>query len=295
VRVLLVLSKRAGSSDRAPAEGLAKILSELGEVSSIQPEKGEFAAAVDAAAGEAGLVVAAGGDGTVNRTVNAVRDHLDRIQIGVIPMGTGNDFARTLGLPLDDPEEAARAIVWGSARAVDLCVARGPSVERLFVNACIGGFPVEVDEAVSGRVKRVLGPLAYVAAGAKTAAKLSRSTVTMHGVTVEDCVAAGVGNGRTCGGGIAVWPDARPDDGVLEGCAMPASNPARALELADRVRKGGHVALDDVRTVRSDTIRIEADPPMELNVDGELVGLTTPAEFRVAGRLGIRGSEHAAG
>jgi diacylglycerol kinase (ATP) len=288
MRILLVLNKKSGSAGDATPDRLAKILSGLGEVRAIQPDKQEFDPVVDGAAAEADLVVASGGDGTVNRTVNAIRDRLDRIELGVIPMGTGNDFARTLGIPLGDPEDAARAVVEGPSRDVDLCMAKGPGVERLFVNACIGGFPVEVDDAVSGRTKRFLGPLAYIAAGAKAATKLERSTVTMNGVRVDDCVAAGVGNGRTCGGGIAVWPKARPDDGLLEGCAMPASNPARALELAGKVKRGTHVDLEGVEAVRADTIRIESDPPMEFNVDGELLGLTAPVEFRVAGRLSVR-------
>ena len=289
MRVLLVLNKKAGSADEAVPDRLSKILSQLGEVTAIQPDKGDFDPVVDGAAAGAALVVAAGGDGTVNRTVNAIRDRLDRVELGVIPMGTGNDFARTLGIPFGDLEEAASAIVHGVRREVDLCLARGAGVERLFLNACIGGFPVEVDEAVSGRTKRLLGPLAYVASGAKAVTNLERSTVSINGVTVEDCVAAGVGNGRTCGGGIAVWPDAKPDDGLLEGCAMPAANPARAVALAARVRSGGHVGLEGVATVRAASVRIESDPPMELNVDGEILKLTTPAEFEVVGRVSIRG------
>jgi diacylglycerol kinase (ATP) len=288
MQILVVLNKKSGSAGEAPSDRLVKILSELGEVHAIQPAKEEFDPVVDGAAAEADLVVASGGDGTVNRTVNAIRDRLGRIELGVIPMGTGNDFARTLGIPLEEPEDAARAIVDGASRSVDLCLARGPGVERLFVNACIGGFPVEVDEAVSGRTKRLLGPLAYIAAGAKAVTNLDRSTVRINGVHVEDCVAAGVGNGRTCGGGIAVWPDAKPDDGLLEGCAMPASNPARAAELAVKVRSGAHVGLDGVATVRAASVRIESDPQVEFNVDGELVNLTTPAEFRAVGTFSVR-------
>jgi diacylglycerol kinase (ATP) len=288
MRVLLVLNTKAGGSDPSARGGWAKILSKLGAVHPIQPNEDDVDRGLDAEARESDLVVAAGGDGTIHRIVNAIGRHLDRVQLGVIPMGTGNDFARTLGLPLDAPEEAAEAIVEGVVREVDMCAAGGGGVSRLFVNACIGGFPVDVDEAASPTVKRLLGPLGYVAAGAKAAAKLTRSTVTMDGVTVEDCVAAGVGNGRTCGGGITVWPEASPDDGLVDGCAMAVPNPARAIELAAKVRRGNHLEMDAVETVRAPTVRIESDPPIEFNVDGELVGLTTPADFRVAGRLRVR-------
>src|SRR5919202_1615556 len=160
MRVLLISNEKSGSAERGSPERLAKILSDVGKVTAIQPGKDEFDAVVDAAASEADLVVAAGGDGTVNRTVNAIRDQLERVQIAVVPLGTGNDFARTLGVPLDDPEEAARGIVDAGPRFVDLCLAKGPGIERLFVNACIGGFPVEVGEAGGGKGERDLRPLA---------------------------------------------------------------------------------------------------------------------------------------
>ena len=287
MRVLAVFNPKSGSADDTPREAILDSLGVLGAVRAVAPDEDEFPAAVDAGAAEADLVVVAGGDGTVNRTVNAIRDHLARVEVGVIPMGTGNDFARTMGMP-QDPGEAARAVAANSGREVDLCEASGPGVARLFVNACIGGFPVAVDEHVDERVKRLLGPLAYVAAGAKAAADLSRSAVTLNGERVEDCVAAGVGNGRTSGGGIRVWPEADPRDGALDGCAMAASGLIETVKLAATVRGGSHVGLDGVVVRRAAEITIEADPEMEFNVDGELVGLTSPATFRVVGTLRVR-------
>jgi diacylglycerol kinase (ATP) len=287
MRVLVVFNQKSGSAEDAPREAILEALSSLGQASAIEPGKEEFAAAVDAAAAEADLVVAAGGDGTVNRTVNAIRDHLDRVAFALVPLGTGNDFARTLGVP-DDPEEAARGIADWREREVDVCEARGAGVRQLFVNACIGGFPVEVDEHVNETIKKMLGPLAYVAAGAQAAAGLSRSTVTMNGRRVEDCVAAGVGNGRTCGGGVRVWPEADPGDGALDGCAMSARGLIETVKLAATVRGGSHVDLDGVVTDRAAEITIEAEPEIEFNVDGELLGLTSPATFRVVGKLRVR-------
>ena len=290
MRVLVVFNQKSGSAEDAPREAILEALSSLGEASAIEPGKEDFAAAVDAAAAQADLVVAVGGDGTVNRTLNAIRDHLGRVAFAVVPLGTGNDFSRTLGVP-DDPEEAARGIADWSEREVDVCEALGAGVRQLFVNACIGGFPVEVDEHVNETIKKMLGPLAYVAAGAQAAAGLSRSTVTMNGRRIEDCVAAGVGNGRTCGGGVRVWPEADPGDGALDGCAMSATGLIETVKLAATVRGGSHVDLDGVVTDRAAEITIEAEPEMEFNVDGELLGLTPPATFRVVGKLRVRAPE----
>ena len=237
-----------------------------------------------AAARDSDVVVVAGGDGTFNHTVNALEDRLDGVSFGLVPVGTGNDFARTAGLP-EDPAEAARVAVAANVREIDVARASGPGVSRLFVNACMGGFPVQVNEAIDEDTKARLGPLAFWVGGAKAAAGIERSTITMNGVEVPDCVAAGVGNGRTCGGGIMVWPEADPSDGVLDGCALGAGGVTAAVRLLLKVRAGDHSELEAVRTTRGGRIEIDADPPIELNVDGELVGLTTPATFEVCGRL----------
>jgi YegS/Rv2252/BmrU family lipid kinase len=228
------------------------------------------------------VVVVAGGDGSLNHAVNDLADRLDEIRFGLVPAGTGNDFARTAGVP-DDPVAAARIVARGRVKTFDVGRASGGGVTRLFVNACMGGFPVQVDEAVDEDTKDRLGPLAFWVGGAKAAASIERSKVTIDGVELPECVAAGVGNGRTCGGGIPVWPEADPSDGILEGCALAAPNVAAAVKLLLKVRSGGHRDLDEVRTTRGGRIEIDADPPIELNVDGELVGLTTPATFEIAG------------
>ena len=237
-----------------------------------------------AAAADVDVVVIAGGDGSLNHAVNDLADRLDELRFGLIPAGTGNDFARSAGVS-DDPREAAQVVAAGVARELDVCRATGGGVTRLFVNACMGGFPVQVDEAIDEDTKERLGPLAFWVGGAKAAASIRRSKVTIDGIELPDCVAAGVGNGRTAGGGIPVWPDADPSDGVLEGCALAAPNVAAAVKLLLKVRAGEHGGLDEVRTTRGPRIAIDADPPIELNVDGELVGLTTPATFEIAGRF----------
>src|SRR3954447_2847047 len=158
-RVLVVLNSGSGSSGDASAGELSDALRPLGDVVFAAPEGDGFAEELRRAADGASIVVAAGGDGTVSRTVDALGERLSDIRLGVVPMGTGNDLARTLGMP-EKPLEAAEAMARGKERAIDVWRADGVGASRLFVNACIGGFPVEVDERVGDTEKRVLGPIA---------------------------------------------------------------------------------------------------------------------------------------
>ena len=97
----------------------------------------------------------------------------DRLVFAVVPMGTGNDFAHTLGLP-EDPIEAAGAVAAGAPQVMDVGRACSEDVDRLFVNACMGGFPVEADKAIDEKVKKQVGPLAFWMGGAKAAIGLTR-------------------------------------------------------------------------------------------------------------------------
>lgn len=261
-------------------EDLLGELRALGEVEAIEPSLDEFGERVLSAARGRDLVVSAGGDGTLNCTVNALRDVLSEVQLALLPMGTGNDLARTLGLPVD-PLEVARGLREASEIQLDVGIATGPSAERLFVNACMGGFPVQVDEALDEGEKERLGAAAFIWGGAKALSDLGRSKVTLQDVDVDDCVAVGVGNGRTVGGGIEVWPQADPTDGALDGCALPASGPADLVKLGAKLKLGDHGEIPEVTIRRGRSISIEADPQIEINVDGELVGLMTPATFEI--------------
>lgn len=284
-RVLIVRNPASGGAKAEVHSAIEDALGELGDVLVCEPSSPDnLPAEVRIAAAGADLVVAAGGDGTLNHTVNALESRLDAVRFAVIPLGTGNDFARTMGI-VDDPLEAARGLRGGTERSIDVGKASGAGVERVFVNACIGGFPVEVDEEINESVKKRLGPLAFVIGGIKAFPGLERSRVAINDREVTDCLAVGVGNGRTCGGGVEVWPNARPDDGVLDGVALCASNVAQVLVLGAKVKRGSHEGSDGVTTLRAKKVSVTADPPIEFNVDGELLGLKSPATFAIVGRL----------
>jgi diacylglycerol kinase (ATP) len=290
-RVVLLTNPRAGSAGTNKWSQAASVLQKIGPVSTLRPDPDSLAPELSAFVGEGDLLVVAGGDGTVGDAVNALEDRLDRIELAILPMGTGNDLASTLRLPTE-PAEAARAILEGTARRLDVGVATSEGLRRLFVNSCIGGFPVQVDRAVSEPAKRRLGPLAFTAGALKAATDLRRWSVQLDGSRVDDCVAVGVGNGRTGGGGMPLWPHADPGDGELDAVALPAAGTGSAIRLALRVRAGTHGSIDGVVTSRGPWIQVDADPPMEFNVDGELPGIRTPARFEVAARASVRVPPH---
>ena len=282
MNVLLISNPASGGAAKNDHEALVEAMAGLGTVRSLQPSSREaFDEEVRREATGCDVVVSAGGDGTLNCTINALRDRLDDLTFALIPMGTGNDLARTLGLADLEPVEVAQGLADASKVPLDVGVAAGVGAERLFVNACMGGFPVQVSEALSDEEKEKLGAAAFMWGGAKALADLDRSTVTLNGTSVPECVAVGVGNGKTCGGGIEVWPEADPGDGQLDGCALPADGPTGLVKLAATLKLGRHRDLDGVTTVRSSTVTIDADPVIEINVDGELIGLKTPASFEL--------------
>lgn len=289
MKTLLVSNAQSGGSDAETVASIVTTLGEIGEVEQISPDSlDSFYDDVRGAGRRCDLIVVAGGDGTFNCTVNALKDDLDGRSFGLVPMGTGNDLARTLDLP-QDPADAARGLVDARERELDVSRASGPGVDRLFVNACMGGFPVDVNEAIEeGDMKRRLGPFAFWVGGAKALTDMTRFTAKVNGLAVENCVAVGVGNGRTCGGGIEVWPQADPADGQLDACALPVGGAADAVKLAAKVRDGKHLDLVGVTTTRGSRIEIGASEDIEFNVDGELVGLKAPAVFEVIGSLTMR-------
>lgn len=288
MRTLVVSNASSGSSSEETLEQVRESLAPLGDISTLQPSAAdsltdELMAVVD----DVDLIVVAGGDGTFNCVINALVDRLADFSFAVVPMGTGNDLARTLKLP-EDPIAVARGLTKGEERSLDVSRASGPGVERLFVNACMGGFPVQVNEEIDEDTKKRFGPLAFWVGGLKAAADLTRSRVSVSDSAIDNVVAVGVGNGRTCGGGIEVWPGAVPDDGLLDVCAMQAPTIPAALKLAAKVKAASHEELDDVFTSTGRHIEIAADPPVEFNVDGELVGLKSPATFEIVSSIKMR-------
>lgn len=240
-----------------------------------------------AAADGFGTVVAAGGDGTINEVVNGLAEHFGRVRLGILPLGTGNDLARTLEIP-DDLDEAVALLAAGQTRRLDVGRLRHGEGSRFFVNLSAGGFSGEVSERLTTEIKRAWGPLAYLRAAVETLTENEvrgyRAAISFDGEPpVEiDVLNLVVANGRHVAAGIPVAPQADPGDGlfdviVVETCALTS-----LTALTARILAGTHLDEDLAYLIfrRAASIEVEADPPMPFNADGEPEG-DTPLRFEI--------------
>ncbi|TDD24479.1 diacylglycerol/lipid kinase family protein [Nonomuraea diastatica] len=215
--------------------------------------------------------VVLGGDGTLHTVLAALfaRGELADRPVGLVPMGTGNDLARSLGVPLD-PEKAALLVLRGTERPLDLLVDGEGGIVMNAVHVGAGALASQQ----AAPLKPVLRRAAY-AAGALLAGIRSRGwrlRVRADGVVVASgrrrVLMVGVGNGATIGGGTPLAPDARPDDGLADVVVSFAVSPWARLAYGLRMRRGEHPERGDVVTVRASTVVIEGEP-VPANADGE--------------------------
>jgi len=231
------------------------------------------------------MIVAAGGDGTLNEVVNALQESARRITLGLIPLGTGNDFARTFAIPTDI-DDAIAMINAHHVRPIDLVRFKSDEV-RYFANVSAGGFSGLVGEKLTPEMKKTWGPLAYLrgAAAALPELRAYRTTVSLDNkesltLNLYDVVIA---NGRYVGGGTHIAPEASADDGMLDVILIREQSPAELAVLAARLTLGSHLSTEGVVFRRAKRITVNSLPKMQFNVDGELVG-NEPAEFEVLPR-----------
>jgi diacylglycerol kinase (ATP) len=231
------------------------------------------------------MIVAAGGDGTLNEVVNGLRDEASGVAVGLIPLGTGNDFARTLDLPTD-LEEAIAVLIAGHTRAVDLVRVTSDEV-RYFVNVSAGGFSGLVDEKLTPEMKKTWGPLAYLRSAAAALPELRAYQTTLSLDNTESLTLSlynvVIANGRYVAGGRHIAPEASIDDGLLDIILIPERPATDLAILATQMALGNHLASDSIVFRRAARVTVNSRPGMWFNVDGELVG-NEPAEFTVLPR-----------
>lgn len=237
-------------------------------------EAGDAVRLANAAAAEGvDTVVAGGGDGTLNEVVSGVVDGSGPpgCSLGLIPLGTANDFAHCCQIPIDDPTAALRLAVETEARPMDLATISG----RVVVNLASGGFGARVTVETPPDMKKTLGKLSYLLTGATRFNEFGAEEGSLRGPDFEwqgRIVALAVGNGRQAGGGIQLCPEAMLDDGLLDVAVLPEIPKEKQNEKFKVLVKEGLAAVErEVVRARLPWVEIDAPAGLHVNLDGEPV------------------------
>lgn len=224
----------------------------------------------------ADLVVAMGGDGTLAEVLNGV--YGTSASMGLIPLGTGNDCARTLGMGTD-LAIAVKTLFQGVTEQIDI----GRTQNRLFMNVAGCGFDAIVAERVNKGIRFLHGMPAYLAG---IALSLGRMRPVPMRLTLDDraeeirAILCSVANTRSYGGGLLIAPDAKLKDGCFDVCIIGDTSRMEFLKAFPTVFKGAHIHHPKVKLIRARYVRVETSEPLPVLVDGEVLG-TTPAEFQI--------------
>ncbi|BAZ01409.1 diacylglycerol kinase catalytic region [Tolypothrix tenuis PCC 7101] len=222
------------------------------------------------------LVIIGGGDGTLNAAVDGLVD--TQLPLGILPLGTANDLARTLGIP-NSLSEACKIIAAGEQRRIDLGWVNG----KHFFNVASMGLSVKITERLTKEAKRRWGVFAYVATALQVIweSRPFSAEIRMNGESISvRTVQIAVGNGRYYGGGMAVVHDATIDDQRLDLYSLEIKNWWQIILLLPSMRQGKHIKWREVRAYQGQEMEVYTRKPRPINTDGEITTYT-PAHFHV--------------
>ncbi len=276
-QALLIVNDRSGTADADLEPALDRLRDGGIEVRQFTPsEPAEIDDIIGQEAAKADLIVLGGGDGTMSGSAAALLAS-DR-PLGILPMGTANDFARSLEIP-SDLEQAAQIIAEGHTRVIDV----GLMDARPFLNVASIGFSVEVARFHTGERKRRLRLLSYPVSwmDAYRRHRPFRARIVCDGSVMDRrCVQLAVGSGRHYGGGLTISEDARIDDGWLRVYYVEPLGVLGWLKLLPSFRFGTLDKHREAELLRAQTVEISTKGARPINLDGELIG-RTPAGFSI--------------
>src|SRR6202795_4356381 len=243
----------------------------------------------------ASLVVAVGGDGTLNEAVNGLVRAGSTTELATIPLGTGMDFVRTYKIPTRF-DDAVRTALEGTTRTIDVGRVSyrewdGTDGERYVANVGSVGMSAAVAQRANGMSKALGGKATFFYALTRVFFEWENTDVTVrfdgeerHGKMHDVIVANGVWHG----GGMMLAPDARPDDGAFDVIMIGDVGKVDFLTTAPKLYKGKHVGHPKIEVVRTARVEVDAAERLPIELEGEQVG-TTPATFEVVpGALRVR-------
>jgi diacylglycerol kinase (ATP) len=278
LRIKLIYNPMAGrgraSRHHAEAERFLRELGAEVDVHASTSPADMTQAAADASRGAFDRVVVCGGDGTLHLSVREF--DLANGTLALIPLGSGDDFAKVLGLPRD-LRAACELALRGSAREVDVAIANG--IRYLGVAGL--GFDSEVARYANENVKFLRGSLVYLYAILRVLPRFTPHRVTINGSRNEEIMFATVGNSRQYGGGIRITPNAKIDDRELDLCIVHRTSRMQLLKTLPQAYTGAHVKSPFVETARGTSFTFDSERAMDVYADGERI-TATPVRFGLA-------------
>ncbi|MET0952066.1 MAG: YegS/Rv2252/BmrU family lipid kinase [Aeromicrobium sp.] len=277
--LLAIANADAGTSSDEVVEEVVAALRDDFDVELVTTSGPDDLAAALADRADVDAVLVLGGDGSLHAVVAALHHagRLADVTIGLVPLGTGNDFAATLGLP-EEPLRAAKVLTAGHTRAIDLIL---DDKDGVVINAAHIGIGAEA-AAAARPWKKALGPIGYLIGAIVTGLRGltsdgARLTIMVDGKTLprkEPVIQVAVGNGRFVGGGAPLLPQADPSDGRLDVSVSYTESPRRRIAYAFSVRRGDHHRRDDVVYLRGTEVTVRGDA-LRCTSDGELTKPST--------------------
>lgn len=224
------------------------------------------------------VVIAAGGDGTLNEVINGLAEQPYRPKLGILPLGTTNDFARALGIPRNF-EAACDLITRNQTVPIDI----GKVNEKYFINIAGGGSLTELTYEVPSRLKTVLGQLAYYVKGLEKlpSFKPIKATIETDTETIEEEIMLFLAsNSNSVGGFEKLVPDASLNDGKLDLILLRKCNLAEFIRIVTSAMRGDHLNDPHLKYIRTSKLNVTSPDYVQLNLDGEYGG-TLPVNISV--------------
>ncbi|EHC12815.1 lipid kinase [Fischerella thermalis] len=276
-RALLLVNRQSRQGQKRLSEVMSCLVEQGFELIAASAENPQhFSDVIRRYQHQVDLVIVGGGDGTLNAAVDTLVE--TNLPLGILPLGTANDLARTLKIPNSLPE-ATKVIANGKVQRIDLGEVNG----KCFFNVASLGMSVKITQRLTKEVKRRWGIFAYAFTAVKViwesrpfSAEIRLPDQSIKVKTVQ----IAIGNGRYYGGGMAVAPDAMIDDQRLDLYSLEIRHWWEIIPLLPRMRQGRHINARNVRALQAQEIEIYTRKPRPINTDGEITTYT-PAYFRV--------------
>ncbi|WP_315790420.1 lipid kinase [Fischerella sp. JS2] len=276
-RALLLVNRQSRQGQKRLSEVMSCLVEQGFELIAASAENPQhFSDVIRRYQHQVDLVIVGGGDGTLNAAVDTLVE--TNLPLGILPLGTANDLARTLKIP-NSLSEASKVIATGKVQRIDLGEVNG----KYFFNVASLGLSVKITQRLTKEVKRRWGIFAYAFTALKViwesrpfSAEIRLPDQSIKVKTVQ----IAIGNGRYYGGGMAVAPDAMIDDQRLDLYSLEIRHWWEIIPLLPRMRQGRHINARNVRALQVQEIEIHTRKPRPINTDGEITTYT-PAYFRV--------------